>query len=175
MTRTPLTDHQPWLIVNTSDDVSDEALAEAFGCKTSTIHAARWRLKCNGWTCKVSYGVCPVCEKSFTRQGHKAGRRVYHPECSEVVLKQLETGYEEKRWERLSDEECQLRLARAHQHTRNHQEESQQSASNRGVRWQPWEDELIQQEDAPPDVELAKELGRTLYAVRGRRRDLRDQ
>ena len=79
------------------------------------------------------------------------------------------TELEQQRWERRSQEERQALLARAQQHTIDKQAQTVGNDHNRMRRWQPWEDEAILATDAPPDHELALELGRTLYAVRGRR------
>lgn len=173
MSRSYLTDHQLWVLVNAHDSLSDETLAQSFGAKVSTVHAARWRLRRHGLTCAVSYGVCSVCGETFTRQGHKAGRRAYHPECRSQVLKQLNAGYDDRRWQVMPAEKRHIVLDRAHEHTRHHQRKSLHTATNRGLRWQAWEDDFIRENPDLSTAELARELGRTLYAVTGRKRKLR--
>lgn len=173
MPRTPLTDSQIWLILNTPDVVSNDVLASAIGATEAAVRGARWRLKHQGWTFKVSYGVCRVCARLFTRQGHKAGRRQYHDACRPAVLKQLQPFHGKARWERMTGEERQALLDWAHQHTLTRQSQTIGLDHNRMRRWTDAEDEAILAPNAPPDHELALELGRTLSANRGRRLALR--
>lgn len=164
-----------WLLLTIPATIPDHDLAAAFGVMEATVHAIRWRLKQRGWTCRVSYGVYAVCNQPFTRQGHRDGRRAYHPACRPAAIKLITTELEQQRWERLTKHEQQTRLSRAQQHTKDKQAQTVGNDHNRMRRWQPWEDEAITAADAPPDHELALELGRTLYAVRGRRGALRDR
>lgn len=133
MARISLTDEQLWAIVNAGASVSDQVLADAFGAKKSTVNAARWRIRQFGWTCKVSYGICLVCGEPFTRQGHKAGRRAYHPECRPQALKQLNAVYDVRRWQEMPGDKRAKVLERAHQHTHHHQHETLKTATNRGA------------------------------------------
>ena len=116
MARTRLTDHQLWQIVTAANDLTNAALAQALGVKTSTVHAARWRIRRSGWTCRVSYGVCPVCGEWFTRQD-AAGRRVYHPGCRPIALRAWYSSASARRWAGMSAAQRQRVLDRAHRHT----------------------------------------------------------
>ncbi len=80
---------------------------------------------------------------------------------------------EKQRWEHLTTIEQQTILARAQHHTKDKQSKNLGKDHNRMRRWRKSEDEAIPALDAPPDHELAVELGRTLYAVRGRRLKLK--
>jgi hypothetical protein len=173
--RTALTDIQLWTLINTADGIADADLAATLDARITTIHAARWRLRRTGWTCAVSYGTCQVCGGTFTRQGHQAGRRAYHPACRPEALKQLNAGYDAERWELLSPQERRSRLDRAHQYVSDHQEQSVPTATRHGARWQDWEDAVIRDGFGRTDLALAQELGRTLYAIRARKRLLRSE
>jgi DNA-binding MarR family transcriptional regulator len=173
MTRTPLSDDHLWVLVNRDQNTSLAELARRFGCPPSTVSMAAKRIRDRGWTCTVSFGVCSVCRKSFTRQGHKAGRREYHRECRPQALKQLNTGYDERRWREADDETRRILLDRAHAYTRQHQAESLERATNRGARWQSWEDDFLLANPEMTTSEVASELGRTLYAVTARRLKLK--
>jgi hypothetical protein len=173
MARIAFNDDQLWRLVHVHSDVSDVALAKSLGVQISTIHAARWRLRKHGWTCRVSYGTCRYCGKPFTRQGHKASRREYHPECYLANKREHSPPREKRRWQSLSASEQAAIIDRAHEHNSRWQELTQAKATNHMKRWQDWEDELILSPDAPPDHELALDLGRSLLSVRGRRRDLK--
>ncbi len=78
-----------------------------------------------------------------------------------------------QRGERLNDEERQVALDKAHEHTFEHQQQSRQTASNHSARWKEWQDAIIWENPHLTDSELAVELGRTLYAVRNRKFALR--
>jgi len=73
------------------------------------------------------------------------------------------------RWERFTPAQQQTLLDRAHRHTRDRQAETRVTDSRRMRRWCAAEDDAIRDPAAPPDHDLAVELGRTLYAIRGRR------
>lgn len=172
MSRILLTDDQLWLILHSEKHVSDHILAQAIGAKETTVHAARWRLQKQGWTCRVSYGTCQLCGEPFIRRGFRTGRRQYHAECY-LKNKQLENVPREKeRWENHPAAVQEIILERGHRYDRYWQEVTQERATNSGSRWQLWEDELIVADDRPPDRELAIELGRSLKAVRRRRQEI---
>ena len=173
MARTALTDSQCWLILTSPDTVPDDVLAATIGATASAVHAARWRFRRHGWTVWVSYGVCPLCTRPFTRQGHHASRRRYHDACRPLVLKQLGALHAQARWERFTPAQQQTLLDRAHRHTRDRQAETRVTDSRRMCRWSAAEDDAIRDPAAPPDHDLAVQLGRTLYAIRGRRAWLR--
>lgn len=82
---------------------------------------------------------------------------MYHPDCREEALKQMEVGYEEKRWERLSEEEREARLERAHEHSLDAQRRTMKTAHNNGSRWHESEDEVVRQGDRT-DTDIAQEL-----------------
>lgn len=173
MARIALTDSQCWLILTTPDTVPDDVLASTIGVTASCVHAARWRFRRHGWTVSVSYGVCPLCDQPFTRQGHQASRRRYHDACRPHVLKHLGSIHAQARWKRFTPAQQQTLLDRAHRHTRDRQAETRGTDSRRMRRWSAAEDDAIRDPAAPPDHDLAVELGRTLYAVRARRYQLK--
>jgi hypothetical protein len=173
MSRNPLTDYQIWVLVQADQNVADIELACSVGTQVSTIHAARWRLRKHGWTCRVSFGTCRYCSKPFTGQGHKAGRREYHPACYQANKKDLTASHDKRRWKCLSGSEKAEIFEQGHRHTAKWQEVTKDQATNHMRRWQNWEDELILATNAPTDFELALDLGRSLLSVRGRRRDLK--
>ncbi len=151
MLRHPLTDSQLWLIMNTPSLVADLDLAQAIGSTTSAVHATRWRLRNQGWTCRVSFGVCLVCQEPFTRQGHKAGARHYHSDCRPLALKQMRPLHDRAKWQRQSPAQQQVILEKAHQHNLERQAETAGRDTNRMRRWTRSEDDAVLDEEAPPD------------------------
>jgi hypothetical protein len=170
--RRHLTDAETWDIINSFDE-SDSAIAGRLGVKVPTVHAARWRLARNGWTCRVHYTVCLYCGEQLTRRGSKTGKQLYHTDCREHVRTEWNARREPMRWESTPTERQQLILQRGHQHTERWQAETLDRATQGNKRWQEWENALILDSEAAPDHVLALELNRTLMAVRGRRRDLK--
>jgi len=70
-------------------------------------------------------------------------------------------------------EEMSVLLEDAHQHTAKGQELTLGRDHRRHERWTSGEDAALMADMAPPDHELALELGRTLLAVRTRRHVLK--
>jgi hypothetical protein len=173
MTRTALTDEQIWTLIQADASTLDRTLAAELRVNLSTVHNARWRFRRKGWTCAVRYVTCDHCGEPLIRRGRYDSTRKYHPGCAHQVKEQQAKEWERERWGNLSASEQQTVLDRGHRHTGRWQEATQGSATNKGRRWQVWEDETIMDPAAPPDYELATELGRTLHAVRGRRQVLR--
>jgi len=175
MTRSFLTDDQKWQIVHAPREMTDDELATAFGQLRSTVHHARWHFRTQGWTCSVSYGSCTVCGEPLLRRGFRMGKLLAHPACRAGAAPAYYRVYQQQRRDAYSGAEMKAALIRAHEHTRQGQELTKGRDHSRHQLWTPENDEAIQHPDAPPDHELALELGRTLKAVRCRRYILRQQ
>jgi hypothetical protein len=173
MTRSFLTDDQKWHIINAPADDTDDQLAIAMDQSRSTVHHARWQFRSRGWTCSISYGTCMVCGEPLLRRGFRMGRLLAHPSCRNATAPAYFRAYQQQRRDGYSVPEREAAIARAHEHERQGQDRTRGQDFRRHQRWTPEEDEAIQLTDAPPDHELALELGRTLKAVRTRRYILR--
>jgi len=171
--RRAFADAELWAILTAPDDVTSATLARQLGCNEHSVRVARARLRREGWTCRVAYRPCRHCGALLTARGSRAGQAAYHPACRRRALADMDRRHERVRWDRMSDEERLARIDRAHRHTEAKQAETQPGAINRGSRWDPSDDARLMAEDAPPDYVLAKELGRSLHAVRGRKQRLR--
>ncbi len=171
--RQQLTDAQSWSIVCAKPSVTDRQLAAALGVRASTVHAARWRLRREGWTCAVRYTDCLHCGVPFTRRGRRDSRRDYHDQCKPAARRTIQSAIDRRRWEEMPPEACNVILDRLHQHQAEHQAASQKRAVQHMTRWTADQDaELIERSGEPLHV-LARDLGRTLLAVQARRWKLR--
>lgn len=173
--RQQLTDAQSWIIVCADRSVSDQQLADALGLRVSTVHAARWRFRRQGWTCAVRYAVCRHCGKACTRRGHRDSRRDYHDTCRPEARRAIQSAIGRRRWEGMSPEARNVRLDRAHEHEAEHQAVSQKTAVQHMSRWTAEEEAVLIERAGEPLHLLARDLGRTLWAARARRWKLRQR
>jgi len=169
MTRSFLTDDQKWHIINAPADVTDDQLAIAMDKSRSTVHHARWQFRSRGWTCSISYGTCTVCGEPLLRRGFRMGSLLAHQSCRDATAPAYSRAYQQQRRDGYSAPERQAAIERAHEHERQGQDWTRGQDFRRRERWTPEEDEAIQWTDAPPDHELALDLGRIIKAVRTRR------
>lgn len=175
MGRQQLTDAQCWVIVSADPSVADRQLADELGLRVSTIHAARWRLRRQGWTCAVRYVACRHCSGALTRQGRRDSRREYHHECRTSARQAIQGRLDQGRWERMPPERRNVVLDRLHDHEAEHQTASQRTAAQHFSRWTPEEEAMLVERAGEPAYRLAHDLGRTLYAVRARKWRLRER
>jgi biotin operon repressor len=173
--REQLTDAQSWIIVCADSALSDEQLADALGVRVSTVHAARWRFRRRGWTCAVRYTTCLHCGEAFTRRGRRDSRREYHDGCKPEARRGIQSAIDRRRWEKMTPEARNVILDRAHEHEAEHQVASQKRAVQHMSRWTADEDAALSERAGEPVHLLARDLGRTLYAVRARVRTLRER
>lgn len=170
-----LTDEQSWIILCTDASVSDGQLADALGVPVSTVHAARWRFRRQGWTCAVRYTLCLHCGAPLIRRGRRDSRRHYHDACRPEARRVVQRAIDRRRWERMPAEARNVVLDRAHEHEAGHQAASQASATQHMSRWTDDEDVVLIERAGEPLHRLARDLGRTLWGVRGRRWKLRQR
>lgn len=175
MRRQQLTDAQCWIIVCADASVTAQQLAEALGVRVSTVHAARWRLRREGWACAVRYVTCRACGGAFTRRGRRDSRREYHDGCKPEARRAIQGAIDRRRWEKMTPEARNVILDRVHEHEANHQEASRTTAVQHMSRWTADEDAALIERAGEPVHLLARDLGRTLYAVRARVWKLRER
>ncbi len=170
-----LTDEQSWVIVSVDPSVPDRQLADRLGVPVSTVHAARWRFRRQGWTCAVRYTVCLHCGDPLTRRGRHHSRREYHDACRQEARRSIQRAIDRRRWKRMPVEARNVVLDRAHEHEAERQAASQASAVQHKARWTEDEDAVLIERAGEPLHILARELGRTLWAILARRWKLRRQ
>lgn len=168
-------DAQSWIMLCAEASVSDAQLAESLGLKVSTVHAARWRFRRQGWTCAVRYTPCRHCGVPFTRRGRRDSRRDYHDDCRPESRRAIQSAIDRRRWKRLSTEARNAILDRAHEHEAEHQAASQKTAVQHMSRWTEEEEAVLIERGGEPLHSIARDLGRTLWAVRARRWKLRER
>jgi hypothetical protein len=173
MHRRPLTDDQSWVIVCATSDITDAQLAAALGVQVSTVHAARWRFRRQGWTCAVRFVACRHCGQLLLRRGRRDSRRDYHDECRPEARKRIQREIDRRRWERADAERRNVVLERWHEHQYDHQAETAKAATRHAARWTEYEDTVLIERNGEPLHVLAYDLGRTLWAVKDRRQSLR--
>lgn len=173
--RKQLTDQQSWVIVSTDSSVPDRQIANALEVRFATVHAARWRFRRQGWSCAVRYTDCRHCGVPLTRRGHRDSRRQYHDECRPEARTELQRAIDHRRWERMAPEARNRVLDRAHEHEADHQAASQALAVRHRARWTEDDDAILIEPAGEPAHAIARDLGRTLWAVRSRRLKLRQR
>lgn len=173
--RQQLTDAQSWIIVCAAPSVMDSQLAESLGVRASTVHAARWRFRRQGWTCAVRYVPCRHCGVPFTRRGRRDSRREYHDGCRPEARRAIQKRLDRRRWERMPPEARNVILDRAHDDEAEHQAASQKTAVQHMSRWKEHEEAVLIDRAGEPLHLLARDLGRTLWAVRARVWKLRER
>lgn len=162
-----MTDEQVWTIITAPPTVSARQLADDLGLTYSAVHSRRWDLRKHGWSCKIDWTPCEVCQKPLIEAGRQPRR--YHPDCRPIALKGLYAAYWQERKPRLTDRQRDYRAEVRDEYYAQAQEETRAKATNHGQPFTPEEDELILAMSATHTrKEIAIATGRTLHAIKRR-------
>ncbi len=143
--RTRLTDAQGTAIATAPEGSSIAELARQLGCHYTTVANAVQRLR-QGWSCLVEPARCLVCSGPLLR-AVAAGRRTVHPGCKPE------------------------RVAAMRRDATLRHEPAKRSREP----WRAEEDAYVLAHTGEPAREVARHLGRSVWAVHNRRMVLRRQ
>jgi len=170
-----LTDDQNWILVCAPDDVASASLARAWGVSESTVSHARARIRRYGWTCPVAYVQCAECGEWLTNDRTRTPRRRYHDACRMIETARISRRHHELRWATWDDEKRKQVAQGAQEYAAEAQEESRKAARQHRAPWTDAEDAILVERPDATIAELARELGRTYWAVKARRVLLRQR
>jgi hypothetical protein len=174
-----LTDHDLASIAWSDPCDTTVAIAERLQKPYDAVVQARRRLQRKGYACELFWRRCDVCGENFAAS---SSRQIMHVRCraSRAAERQRRrwpsiAEREALRFQRLPASEQALALERVHIATSRDQHLTVSYADRRGVAWSASEDEYVLTHLKSPARDVALALQRTLWAVKGRRRDLRKQ
>jgi hypothetical protein len=159
-----LTDEQLWVILNELDTHYTE-LGPRLNTSLEAVRLAQYRMKRNGWSCKIRYGTCRYCGKPMTVRV-RSHAYAYHRECKPVATSMLKR-------QRESAAEVEERTEYFRNWLLRSQEQSKATATKYRAPWTEEDDQVVLEMMEKPVEESCQILRRTAYGIIARRHRLR--
>jgi hypothetical protein len=159
-----LTDEQLWAILNELDTHYTE-LGPRLGTSLEAVRLAQYRMKRNGWSCKIRYGTCRFCGRPMTVRV-RSSAYAYHRECKPAATSALKRQREDAAEVEERSEYFRNWLLRQ-------QEESKGAATKYRAPWTEEDDQVVLEMMEKPVAETCQVLHRTVYGIIARRHRLR--
>lgn len=168
-----MSDDDLWMIV-CHPERSAPDLARQIGTTATAVRNARMRFRREGWSCRIDYRPCAHCGGTVAASAGQRSKQIfYHRRCRPAALAAIQHRLDSDRWETMTEAERAENVRRKDARERAKNARAFEAAHGHRRPWQQDElDRIFQSDQGTTDLELALELGRTVFAVRSKRQHL---